>query len=357
MKKIIACLVAIILLLQFSNAQDSLKLIRPQILLPGKVTKVTVFASPGYMEGCTNPVKHFEFTAVITVSGRCVVQYKWNRNDGGIDSYAPRSLSFATSGTQTVTTTWDLSKTEYEGWQSLTVTAPNTMESNKAVFKINCCKTAGDPCKDNPYTLTACTQSLLTSFKNLATGVGVRICNTTLKFPGVSGTMPENCYSYGKTGIVSYTSFYELERNPAIWRVIWGSDPAQFAYYGVCPPEPIIYPRPGGNIENHVFAARLIKKTDYQAFSGPDKSYNGTLALSAIRIADVTSMSAPVMEESTGHINTAEHDLYDNIYSSKGIVVTVKLKDGSSHACYLLNNYDGAGTVTWKQKNPACEGK
>ncbi len=213
-------------------------------------------------------------------------------------------------------------------------------------FKSNCCAA-------NPHTLTACAQSLFQSFKNLTAGVGVSICNTTLNYPSVSFAMPENCFSHqtGSTSMVTFTSFYAPGATE--FRVIWGATPGSFSYYGVCAPDPIIFPHPGV-IENHVFAAKLIKQTDYKAFPGSPKDYTTMAAVASVAPSDIQQIVSVYMEEQGDYISTAEAADYNNIFSSKGIVVKVKLKSGPAALCYVINNYDGGGTINWKEKNPAC---
>ncbi len=215
-------------------------------------------------------------------------------------------------------------------------------------------------CAVNPNTLTACAQSLFQSFKNLTAGVGVSNCHPSLNFPTVSYAMPENCFSHQATSasMVTYSSFYipESKQYPALaseFRVIWGATAGSFSYYGACAPNPIIFPHPGVT-ENHVFAAKLIKQTDYKAFSGSPKNYTTMASVPAVSVADIQQITAVYLEEKGGYISTSEAADYNNVLSSKGIVVNVKLKTGKTALCYIINNYDTGGTINWKEKNPAC---
>jgi hypothetical protein len=213
--------------------------------------------------------------------------------------------------------------------------------------KNNCCTV-------NPYTLTACAQSLFQSFKNLVAGVGVSNCHATLNYPTVSFAMPENCFALQATSasMVTYSSFY-VPTMPE-FRVIWGSEKWHFAYYGACAPAPIIFPHPGGATENHVFAAKLIKQSDYKAFTSFPKDYNTMAAVPSIAPADIAQITGVYVEEKGGYISTTEAANYDNVLSSKGIVVKVKLKTGATVLCYVINNYDTGGTINWKEKNAIC---
>ncbi len=221
-----------------------------------------------------------------------------------------------------------------------------TLNSSILRDKNNCCAV-------NPYTLTACAQSLFQSFKNLTARIGVSNCHATLNYPTVSFAMPENCFSQQITSasMVTYSSFYM----PTIpeFRVIWGATSASFSYYGACAPSPIIFPHPGIT-ENHVFGAKLIKQSDYKAFAGSTKDYNTMLAVPSVNPVDIEQITSVYMEEQGGYISKTEQALYNNMLSSKGIVVKVKLKNAATILCYIINNYDTGGTINWKEKNAIC---
>ncbi len=208
-------------------------------------------------------------------------------------------------------------------------------------------------CEANPYSLTLCAQALFQSFKNLTSGLGVQICNTSLNYPSVSFAMPHNCYSLRDTvaGVVTFTTYHIP--NITEFRVIWGGAAGNFTSYGVCPPDPIIFPYPGIT-ENHVFAARLIRQSDYQSFSGAVKDYPAMASVPFIKVSAIEKIVAVYMEEKGGYISRTEAVHYNSRLSSKGIVVKVKLKRGGTELCYLINNYDNVGTLYWKEPNPAC---
>ncbi len=184
-------------------------------------------------------------------------------------------------------------------------------------------------CSSNPYTLTAWSQSLYQSFKNLTAGVGVSNCHAIVNFPTVSFTMPESCFSHQTTfaSMVTYSNFYV----PTIsaFRVIWGATARSFFYYGACPPNPILFPHPG-IIENHVFGAKLIKQSDYKDYAGSPKDYNAMASVPAIAPADIEQIISCYVEKKGGYISTSEAANYDDVLSSKGIVIKVKLKTGAS---------------------------
>jgi hypothetical protein len=215
------------------------------------------------------------------------------------------------------------------------------------VVRNNCCTV-------NPFTLTACSQSLLQSFKNLIAGTGVHNCHPTLNYPSVSFAMPENCFSWQTTSasMVTYSSFYIPATSE--FRVIWGGAPGNFSYYGVCPPDPIIFPHPGA-IENHVFGALLIKQSDYRAFAGT-RDYTNMASIS-LPVADIREIVSVYVEDSGGYASTNENAAYNNMNSSSGVIVNVILRTGTHVLCNIINNYDGAGTIIWKERNPACVGR
>jgi hypothetical protein len=207
-------------------------------------------------------------------------------------------------------------------------------------------------CTINPFTLTACSQSLLQSFKNLIAGTGVHNCHPTLNYPSVSFAMPENCFSHQTTSasMVTYSSFYIPATSE--FRVIWGSNPGSFSAYYACAPSPIIFPHPGNSTENHVYGALLIKQTDYRAFAGT-RDY-ATMASISLPIADIREIVAVYVEDSGGYASTNENAAYNNMNSSSGVIVNVILRTGIHVLCNIINNYDGVGTIIWKERNPAC---
>jgi hypothetical protein len=158
--------------------------------------------------------------------------------------------------------------------------------------------------------------------------------------------MPISCFSNndGAPGTVSYTAFFLPDPTQKYFRVIWGGEVGNFSYYGVCAPEPIIFPLPAIQ-QNHVFEAKLVKVSDYQSLPVALRTYNGATGIHASDIATITNAR---LEGRGGFIATNEPANYNNLKSSKGIIVSVKLNSGVMADYYILNNYDGAGTVTWK---------
>jgi hypothetical protein len=120
MKKIISLAVSGILALTLSVTAQQIK-------------NISITANPpSYSGSC--PAK-ITFTATIQYSGSGTLQYTWLRSD---NAHAPtRTLKLDGSGTQIVTTTWQLGKS-FQGWQAVKVTSPVTYESGHAEFSLAC---------------------------------------------------------------------------------------------------------------------------------------------------------------------------------------------------------------------------
>ena len=86
------------------------------------------------------------FNGLITAKGRGTVKYRFIRSDGATSGV--RTLDFADSGSQPVTTTWTLGDAAllpfYEGWQAVQVLSPNELESSHTdgAFVVSCGKAA-----------------------------------------------------------------------------------------------------------------------------------------------------------------------------------------------------------------------
>ncbi|MGC9466965.1 MAG: protein kinase domain-containing protein [Anaerolineae bacterium] len=107
----------------------------PTPVPPATVTEVTAHANPvTYGGGCPAT---FNFTADITVEGVGTITYRWERSDGA--SGEEQSLDFASPGTQTVDTSWQLSS-EGSHWQRVRILSPAEVVSNQATFSLDCMK-------------------------------------------------------------------------------------------------------------------------------------------------------------------------------------------------------------------------
>jgi hypothetical protein len=98
-----------------------------------QIQNVSVSAdNPAYNGAC--PAK-ITFTATIHYRGTGSLQYTWLRSDG---AHAPtQTLALNGSGTQTLTTYWQLGKS-FRGWQALKIVAPGSYESEHADFNLAC---------------------------------------------------------------------------------------------------------------------------------------------------------------------------------------------------------------------------
>jgi hypothetical protein len=98
-----------------------------------QIKSVSVTAdNPAYSGGCPARIT---FTATIHYSGSGSVQYTWLRSDG---AHAPtKTIALSGSGTQTLTTYWQLGKS-FQGWQALKIVSPGSYESQHADFSLAC---------------------------------------------------------------------------------------------------------------------------------------------------------------------------------------------------------------------------
>src|SRR5215207_10153289 len=76
-----------------------------------------------------------DFRGSITMDGRGMVRYTFERSDGAT---APvQTLFFLSAGTKEVSTTWTIGRS-YSGYEKLRVLSPNAAESSEATFNLNC---------------------------------------------------------------------------------------------------------------------------------------------------------------------------------------------------------------------------
>ncbi|HRH59699.1 MAG TPA: hypothetical protein PL045_03970 [Chitinophagaceae bacterium] len=195
------------------------------------------------------------------------------------------------------------------------------------------------------YKPTACAENLMESYRRLAARSGLKSC-----FPGiysVTGYMQAGCYSFQKdSGHVTFGSYLVETSGGSTFHTTWDSARLGYDYYGVCYPSVIVWDVPRDYTTlNHVYEAYLINTADYQP--ALVKTFDA-LKSKAIKSDQITQLISWSYETSTGWTATKESANYNNLYSSKGLTVTVKLKSGKTITCYLLNNYDGAGTIVWK---------
>lgn len=100
---------------------------------PTGVEKPTVTVTVGE---CVDGRRTVEFTATVTGMPGTQVGHHWLRSDGAIDT-DPQTATIPESDRLTVTTTW--TRGEGIGWQSLQVTSPAEVTSDKADFTVKRC--------------------------------------------------------------------------------------------------------------------------------------------------------------------------------------------------------------------------
>lgn len=110
---------------------------------PFAVTSVTTTVNPSNYAGpCTDPGGKkivFQFSADITTNDAGTVTYKWERSDNA--SAPVQSLTFASAGTKTVTTTWSRwfnPGDNATGWERIYIDDPNHQSFSKAEFTVTC---------------------------------------------------------------------------------------------------------------------------------------------------------------------------------------------------------------------------
>lgn len=86
--------------------------------------------------------KTFNFSAIIAVNAPGTVTYKWERSDGATQATAS-SVTFASAGSQSVSTTWTLGPVSglvvpFNGWERVHILTPNDVTSNQAGFTLTC---------------------------------------------------------------------------------------------------------------------------------------------------------------------------------------------------------------------------
>lgn len=98
-----------------------------------RVISVTASVSPTSFTGpCP---KNFTCSAVITVNTPGTVTYVWERSDGG--SSPTQSVTFTTTGSQTVSTGWPRDEAG-SYWVRVRTLTPNEVVSNEAHFSLTC---------------------------------------------------------------------------------------------------------------------------------------------------------------------------------------------------------------------------
>lgn len=220
-------------------------------------------------------------------------------------------------------------------------------------------------CVENPWELTMGAKSLLEAMRDLITGTGVKDCfnNKDQPIPSLASIMPIKYYNdLPGSSQVSFVVYYtpnnvnpsDKVEGPDRFRFSWSIGTLGFTYYGTCIPEPFL-PLPNiTNIENHVYAIKLFPINQYRNLkTAGEKNFVSLIDVEGVKPADIAEIMGVFIEPSNGYIATTEKANYEDLYSSKGLVVVVKLKKGQIVPCYLINNYEYSRTIKWKQQN-AC---
>lgn len=101
--------------------------------VPFTVVAVNVTVDdPSWTGACPHK---FTFTGTIEVTGAGTVTYQWERSDNA--SAPVESLTFTGSGTQSVTSTWQIG-IDYSGWKRIHILTPVDTYSNMANFTLDC---------------------------------------------------------------------------------------------------------------------------------------------------------------------------------------------------------------------------
>ncbi len=190
--------------------------------------------------------------------------------------------------------------------------------------------------------ITSSASALIDSYKKLFENKA-NLCNSTNNILTCLSKMDSKYFTYtpANLGNITFASFNE---GTDLFRTIWGASASDYTYYGVCAPSPIIWPAAVAS-QNHVFAAKFVTIENFANAPSP-KNF---LDLTGVPINDILSIDCIKIEESNGYIAATDPISYSNSLSSKGILAYLTLKNKTQIICYVINNYDGAGTLTWKE--------
>ncbi len=185
--------------------------------------------------------------------------------------------------------------------------------------------------------------SLIESYNKLLNPTANNLCvSSNSNISTCTSTMPSMYYGGGfPVGNISYASFVT---NGNVLSTVFANKEGDYVYNGCCVPNPIVWDA-NDNAGNHVFAAKLVTIPNFVA-AGNNAAFLNT---TAINIADVKSFDCIKLEDANGYAAASEPTNYNDTFSSKGILIAVTLKTGVQQWCYLINNYDTAGTLKWKE--------
>ena len=188
---------------------------------------------------------------------------------------------------------------------------------------------------------------MIETYKKLLTPVGNNVCTSSNGTVTASSKMPLSYYGgTGAAGTISFSSFVE---GGDLFRTVFGSKQSEYDYYGACAPKTIVWDASPEAV-NHVFAAKLVTIANFVAAGviagGVREDF---VKVTGVPIADIASIDCVKIEETNGYAAATENANYNNVQSSKGILVKVTMKTGEQQLCYLINNYDASGTLKWKE--------
>jgi hypothetical protein len=210
-------------------------------------------------------------------------------------------------------------------------------------------------------------QALIDSYRDLITKTGVTNCvyDATNNYDCVTSAMASKGYNNGfyegsgskkVYGYVNFTSYVNRTHPSAVeknaFHSMWaGKSLPDAAGYSalICPeaiPAIVVYPFSMG-AQNHVFEAIFVNPATYK--SATAKTF---LALKnvAIKPETIKAINEVYMACPSDYIAQTDNVAYQNPLSSKGILCDLTLTNGSKVTAYIINNYDGGGTLLWKQK-------
>ena len=97
-----------------------------------KVTTVNAAVTPNSSTTCPT---NFKFSGTMTTDRATTVTYQWERSDATLSD--TKTETFSGAETKVVTIEWEKNATT-SGWLQLHVRTPNSIDSNRAEFTLNC---------------------------------------------------------------------------------------------------------------------------------------------------------------------------------------------------------------------------
>jgi hypothetical protein len=228
-------------------------------------------------------------------------------------------------------------------------------------------------CKSiKPYGLSPATTSLIQTYRDLIKKTNnVQLCNenSDRKVYVTQSAMLSNFYYKKDTisGFLTFPSFYLSSGKDTLgsdkhhfYSTFSGNSHLGYGYYfGICPNTrtpvsfaedqdgtnfiykmPVIFPFPRDiRFTNEVFAVELIPVNDYKV---------GRIV--GLAIEDIEEINEAYVESTNGYTFQSDRSNYNNMLSSKGVILNVKVKKRGIIKCYLINNAENAALI-WKDLN------